>query len=42
MEDNNLYEGLSTKMFEIFMFKKMNTAGVMDYEVLDTANENLK
>jgi hypothetical protein len=36
VEDENLYEGLSTKMFEVYMFKKLN--GEMDYEVLDSAD----
>lgn len=42
IEDENLYEGLSTKMFEVFMFKKINTRGDIDYEVLDTANQQVK
>ena len=41
LEDNNLYEGLSTKMFELFMFSKIKTMGDDDYEVLDTANQKI-
>ncbi len=43
MEDAfNLYEGLNTKMFEIYSFKKTPNGGKNDYELLDSAAKNFK
>lgn len=38
IEDNqNLYEGLNTRMFEIYIFKRIPNNGKFDFEVIDTA-----
>ena len=38
----NLYEGLNTKMFEIYSFKKTQNGGKNDYDILDSAAKNFK
>lgn len=42
VDGENLYEGLSTKMFEIYGFKKLNVGSAIDeYDVLDSADRFL-
>lgn len=38
----NLYEGLNTKMFEIYSFKKTQNGGKNDYDIIDSATKNFK
>jgi len=37
-DEENLYKGLNTKMFEIYIFKKLRSGGMHEFEVLDSAD----
>lgn len=43
IEDNeNLYEGLNTQMFEMYIFKRIPNSGKNDFDVIDTAENQIK
>jgi hypothetical protein len=38
----NLYEGLNTQMFEMYIFKRIPNSGKNDFDVIDTADNQIK
>ena len=38
----NLYEGLNTQMFEMYIFKRIPNSGKNDFDVIDTAENQIK